>query len=135
MVKKLGGGSFGTVYLVQKKNSKERMAAKHQSAKRAKDMMYIRRELDILQMLRDGESIVTLYDYFESSNQGVILTEFIMGGELFERISSKEYNLTERKCKEFVKQVDMIQDNSSTLTFPPGITRSELCPQPRSSSS
>ena len=85
-------------------------------------------------MLRDGESIVTLYDYFESSNQGVILTEFIMGGELFERISSKEYNLTERKCKEFVKQVDMIE-NDATLSFPPGITRSELCPRPRSSSS
>ena len=135
MVKKLGGGSFGTVYLVQKKNSKERMAAKHQSAKHAKDMRYIRRELDILQMLRDGESIVTFYDYFESSNQGVILTEFIMGGELFERISSKEYNLTERKCKEFVKQVYMIQDDNQTLTFPPGITRSELCPWPRSSSS
>ena len=108
MVKKLGGGSFGTVYLVQRKNTKERMAAKHQRAKNAKDMRYIRRELDILQMLRDGESIVTLHDYFESSNQGVILTEFIMGGELFERISSKEYNLTERKCKEFVKQVNMI---------------------------
>ena len=55
MVKKLGGGSFGTVYLVQRKSSKERMAAKHQRAKNAKDMRYIRRELDILQKLRDGK--------------------------------------------------------------------------------
>ena len=110
MVKKLGGGSFGTVYLVQRKKGKEMLAAKHQRAKRKNDMRYIRRELDILQMLSDGEVIVTLVDYFESSLQGVILTEYLIGGELFERISSKEYNLTEGKCKEFVKQVDNFEN-------------------------
>ena len=110
MVKKLGGGSFGTVYLVQRKKGKVLLAAKHQRAKKTNDMRYIRRELDILQMLSDGEIIVTLVDYFESSLQGVILTEYLIGGELFERISSKEYNLTERKCKEFVKQVDHPDD-------------------------
>ena len=110
MVKKLGGGSFGTVYLVQRKKGNELLAAKHQRAKKTNDMRYIRRELDILQMLSDGEIIVTLVDYFESSLQGVILTEYLIGGELFERISSKEYNLTERKCKEFVKHVDHPDD-------------------------
>ena len=105
MVKKLGGGSFGTVYLVQRKDSKEMMAAKHQRAKKAKDMSYVRRELEILEILKDGDNIVSLMDYFESSLQGLILTEFLVGGELFERISSKEYNLTEGKCREFVKQV------------------------------
>ena len=111
MVKKLGGGSFGTVYLVQRKKEMEMLAAKHQRAKKTNGMRYIRRELDILQMLSDGEIIVTLVDYFESSLQGVIITEYLIGGELFERISSKEYNLTEGKCKEFVKQVDYIEND------------------------
>ena len=66
-------------------------------------MRYIRRELEILEILKDGDN--SFMDYFESSLQGVILTEFLIGGELFERISSKEYNLTEPKCREFVKQV------------------------------
>jgi len=105
MVKKLGGGAFGTVYLVQRKESKEMLAAKHQKANKAAEMKYIRRELDILHMLSESDTIVRLVDYFESSLQSIILTEYLTGGELFERISSREYNLTEEKCREFVTQV------------------------------
>ena len=105
MVKKLGGGGFGTVYLVQMKNTKELLAAKHQKAKKAQDMRYMRRELFILQKLGNSELIVSLVDYFESSLQSVILTEYLVGGELFELISSKDYSLTEDKCRGFVKQV------------------------------
>ena len=112
MVKKLGGGSFGTVYLVQRKENKEMLAAKHQRTKKATEMKYIRRELDILQMLSEGDNIVSLVDYFESSLQSVILTEYLIGGELFERISSKDYNLTEVKCRVFVKQVS---DDQATI--------------------
>ena len=101
MVKKLGGGSFGTVYLVQRKKGKEMLAAKHQRAKKTNDMRYIRRELDILQMLSDGEIIVTLVDYFESSLQGVILTEYLAGGSFLREFPPRNIILQRGNARSF----------------------------------
>ena len=68
-------------------------------------------------------------DYFEGEEQSVILTEYLEGGELFQRISSKvtahfrdnessldskfhssslsiqDYQLTEAKCRDFFRQI------------------------------
>ena len=65
---------------------------------------HVRREVDILDRLQDP-AIVALVDYFESRLESVILTEYLAGGELFERIADKQYNLTETKCKGFMRQV------------------------------
>ena len=60
--------------------------------------------MDILEGLRDP-AIVALVDYFESRLECVILTEYLAGGELFERIADTQYSLTEAKCKGFMRQV------------------------------
>ena len=65
---------------------------------------HVRREVDILERLQDP-AIVALVDYFESRLESVILTEYLAGGELFERIADKQYDLTETKCKGFMRQV------------------------------
>ena len=65
---------------------------------------HVRREVDILEGLRDP-AIVALVDYFESRLECVILTEYLAGGELFERIADTQYSLTEAKCKGFMRQV------------------------------
>ena len=44
-------------------------------------------------------------DYFEGEQQSVILTEYLGGGELFEHISSTNYELTESKCRDFARQI------------------------------
>jgi len=106
MIQKLGGGSFGNVYLIKRKDTKEMMAAKHQKIRSEDDRRHIRREVEILDILDTrNPDIVTLIDYFESAQECVILTEYLLGGELFERISSSEYELTENKCKGFMRQV------------------------------
>ena len=106
MVKKLGGGSFGTVYLVKLKENKEQLlAAKHQRCQDPKQRRYVRRELELLEDLRDHANILRLRSFYESGLESVIVTEYLAGGELFERISSKTYELTERKCQGFMKQV------------------------------
>ena len=70
---------------------------------------HVRREVDILERLQDP-AIVALVDYFESRLESVILTEYLAGGELFERIADKQYNLTETKCKGFMRQVQLVSD-------------------------
>ena len=44
-------------------------------------------------------------NYFEGEQQSVILTEYLEGGELFQRISSADYTLTEAKCRDFIRQI------------------------------
>jgi serine/threonine protein kinase len=49
--------------------------------------------------------VVKYIDYFEGEQQSVILTEYLGGGELFEHISSTNYELTESKCRDFARQI------------------------------
>lgn len=105
MVRKLGGGGFGTVYMVQRKTNKELFAAKHQKHARPDELRYARNELEILTRMAESPRILALMEYFESGLQSVILTEYLEGGELFERISSTEYKLTEDKCRMFIQQI------------------------------
>jgi len=51
------------------------------------------------------ENIVKFYDYFEGPNEAFIVTEYLPGGELFAKISSKDYALTESKCRGFARQI------------------------------
>ena len=51
------------------------------------------------------DHVVQYIDYFEGEQQSVILTEYLEGGELFQRISSPDYNLTEAKCRDFTRQI------------------------------
>jgi hypothetical protein len=40
-----------------------------------------------------------LVDYFEDGGQGLLVTEYLAGGELFSRCSRRDYRFTESKCK------------------------------------
>ena len=79
MVRKIAGGSFGTVYIVQRKESKEMFAAKHLRRFSNDDRLYARREIAILEKLLGGQHVLQLVDYFESEVQSVILTEYLSG--------------------------------------------------------
>ena len=46
-----------------------------------------------------------MIDYFEGTNQCVILMEVLNGGELFKYISSNDYRLTEAKCRHFAREI------------------------------
>jgi serine/threonine protein kinase len=88
MVRKLGGGGFGTVYMVQvgprpgaisaqRKTNKELFAAKHQKHARPDELRYARNELEILTRMAESPRILALMEYFESGLQSVILTEYL----------------------------------------------------------
>lgn len=60
-------------------------------------------QIDKLSFFQDF--VVQFVDYFEGEQQSVILTEYLEGGELFQRISSADYHLTEAKCRDFTRQI------------------------------
>ena len=107
MVRKLGSGGFGTVYLIKHKKSKKYFAAKQQPCHNYREKFYIKKEVSTLKKLSnpDKRFVVQFVNYFEGDNQSMILTEFLEGDELFRRISATKYNLTETKCRSFARQI------------------------------
>lgn len=106
MIQKLGVGGFGKVYLIRHRENKGYCAAKHQKWTSNDIPKLVRREVMVLRKLMDRQDhVVRFMDYFEGEQQSVILTEYLEGGELFQRISSPTYQLTEAKCRDFTRQI------------------------------
>ena len=100
-VRQIGSGSFGSVYLIQDRRTKELAAAKY--LRQTKE--HVRTEAAILQKLIQSAFIVQLVGLYESSLNSVLVTEYLSGGDLVTRTASDEYCLTERKCQIFIKQI------------------------------
>lgn len=100
-VRQIGSGSFGSVYLIQDRKTKELAAAKY--LRQTKE--HVRTEAAILQKLIQSAFIVQLVGLYESSLNSVLVTEYLSGGDLVTRTASDEYCLTERKCQIFIKQI------------------------------
>lgn len=92
-IKMIGKGSFARVYLVENKETKERMAVKAFSKEyllsqpKGKDSLV--NEIEIMQRLKHPY-IMCLEEVHESKNSVYLVLELIEGGELLNYISSKE---------------------------------------------
>ncbi len=49
--------------------------------------------------------MISLMAAFESPSEMVLVTEYLSGGELFERVAADDYELTEADAVGFVRQV------------------------------
>ena len=107
MVRKLGSGGFGTVYLIRHRDSNECFAAKRQPWHDSSVQSFVRKEVSVLKKLVNPEKkhVVQFINLFEGDKQSIILTEFLEGDELFRCISSPKYNLTQTKCRTFARQI------------------------------
>ena len=84
LIKKLGKGAFGEVYLTSKQGTKERYATKKIDKKFASNpraKKYIDNEIAILKDI-DHPNIVKLYDVKETSQYFYLVTEYCNGGDL-----------------------------------------------------
>jgi len=99
----LSNGVFSSVYSVKLRGklNKQLYAAKYLGA----HTEAARREVDILTRLRKCNQVVRFVEVFHCEYHTILVTEFLQGSDLFERVSSSDYKLTEQKCQIFVRQI------------------------------
>ena len=61
-------------------------------------------EISILNSLQNPH-ILNFVEVYDGRAETVIVTEYLAGGELFEKISSEDFHLTELECIAFISQV------------------------------
>ena len=87
-VKDLGSGSYGKVYRVENKITKEIRACKELAKKKIADLDKFNLEISIMSKC-DHPSIIKLYEIYEDDRKIYLIMEECCGGELFDRILSR----------------------------------------------
>ncbi|XP_059475294.1 titin homolog [Neocloeon triangulifer] len=100
----LGKGRFGTVFKCTKVATGQKRAAKVVRCIKAKDREQVYEEIDIMNCLRHPK-LLQLEAAFETSRDIILVTEYVTGGELFERVVADDFTLTERDCILFMRQI------------------------------
>ncbi|XP_041374354.1 myosin light chain kinase, smooth muscle-like isoform X3 [Gigantopelta aegis] len=99
----VGRGKFGNVYQCKAKDTGKLWAAKIVKC-REKEKENVRHEIEIMNGLAHPK-LLLLWDAYEAARKMVLVMEYIGGGELFERVSSNDFCLTERDCVHFMRQI------------------------------
>jgi serine/threonine protein kinase len=68
------------------------------------DKATVRREMDVMMDL-NHQKLLHLHDAFEEDVEMAMVTEFIAGGELFDRIADPNYKMTEAEAIKYMRQV------------------------------
>ncbi|NXE49286.1 MYLK3 kinase, partial [Casuarius casuarius] len=100
----LGGGRFGQVHKCTEISTGLNLAAKIIKVKAAKEREEVKNEINIMNQL-NHVNLIQLYDAFEGKNNITLIMEYLDGGELFDRITDENYNLTELDAILFTKQI------------------------------
>ncbi|CAM9578996.1 unnamed protein product, partial [Phaeothamnion confervicola] len=105
LTRSLGQGSFATVKLAICKSDNSKWAVKviKKTSLTAEDEEALQSEVDILQRL-DHPNVVKLKEVFDCNQNFYMVMELCTGGELFDRIVSKEH-YTENEARNCIKNI------------------------------
>ncbi len=106
IIKQIGKGGYGKVYLVTNLTTGENLACK-QIPKTFKNLPQIEREISILKN-SDHPNIVKLYSIYEDKHNYYLIMENLKGGELFDRIIDrikKKEIFSEYEAAKIFKQI------------------------------
>ncbi|XP_026825970.1 uncharacterized protein LOC105284959 isoform X2 [Ooceraea biroi] len=104
VLEELGKGRYGIVKKVIERATGMTLAAKFVRTIKAKDRAQVREEIKIMNALRHPK-LLLLAAAYESPRETVLITEYISGGELFERVVADDFTLTERDSILFMRQI------------------------------
>ncbi|XP_033728727.1 myosin light chain kinase, smooth muscle-like isoform X3 [Pecten maximus] len=101
----VGKGKFGNVHIcVEKEDTDEKKWAAKVIKCRGKDKVAVQREIEIMNQLIHPK-LLMLRDAFETARKMILVMEYVGGGELFERVIDEDFELTERDCMHFLRQI------------------------------
>ncbi|XP_015122953.1 uncharacterized protein LOC107045269 isoform X3 [Diachasma alloeum] len=103
-LEEIGKGRYGVVRKVIDKSTKIHRAAKFVRTIKAKDRQQVLKEIDIMNAMNHPK-LLRLITAFEGSKEMIMVTEYISGGELFERVVADDFTLTEKDSILFVRQI------------------------------
>jgi len=104
VVTKIGEGGFGKVFSVKKKGTNQVYAAKCIRTRLNRDKVKSKQEIELLRSIRN-DFIISYVDAFEGPSEIILVTEYLEGGELFDRIVDESFELLESDCCFFIRQV------------------------------
>ena len=108
ITRKIGSGAYGEVRKCYLRETGELRAVKiiKKKALEKSERERLRNEADVLKQM-DHPNIIKLYEIFEDKKYYYIITEFLTGGELFEKITDEEFysDFTERDAANIMEQV------------------------------
>lgn len=94
---------FGTVHRCVEIASKKTFMAKFIKVK-GTDRELVLREIEALNVARH-KNIIYLHEYFESMEEIVLIFEFISGVDIFERLGTSNFELSEQEIVRYLRQV------------------------------
>ncbi|XP_023315509.1 uncharacterized protein LOC106652366 isoform X1 [Trichogramma pretiosum] len=100
----LGKGRFGIVRRIVDNRNDKSYAAKIVKIIKARDRQQVKDEMKIMNILRHPK-LLRLTAAFESQREIIMVTEYISGGELFERVVADDFTLTEKDSIIFMRQI------------------------------
>ncbi|GJQ79662.1 hypothetical protein Trydic_g8731 [Trypoxylus dichotomus] len=104
VMEELGKGRFGVVHKVIDKVTMQKLAGKFIKCRTSKDKEKVQEEIDVMNILRH-QKLLQLAAAFENPREMIMITEYISGGELFERVVADDFTLTEKDCILFMRQI------------------------------
>ena len=100
----VGEGAYGKVFRVKLKDGTDTFASKNIKTMKKKDKKVAKKEIELLKTL-SSPFVIRFIEAFESDSNIIMITEYLDGGELFERVVEEDYQLVESECCLFMAQI------------------------------
>jgi hypothetical protein len=104
IMEEIGTGAFGVVHRCRETKTGHVYAAKFIPISHAMEKALIRKEIDIMNHLHHYK-LINLHDAYEDEDEMVLIFEFLSGGELFEKITSEGYSMSEAEVINYMRQI------------------------------
>ena len=108
ILKELGSGSFGNVYLVRHKETKAEYAIKaidKRNKTNQEEKPYFRREVEVMYKIHHP-NVVKLFGHFEDNNYCYFVMEYIPKGNVYNLLpTDKKKRLSTKVCASIIKDI------------------------------